>query len=259
METASQDSNGLWATNMSKELQSRWTEDPVFVELFENGVLQKNLPMGMDRKLWYREFAPLMRPYIPEISEKSLDCRHINLSNLVIRKQSLNYILDFGTIENSLLLETALQDATAQNTSFNGTKFIHAHMTPFYARGAHFKDCVFLGCYFTGIMATPARDGSLSKFAGIPTDLTNCIFIRTVGSKTDFDRCDFRGADFTEAYFEDCRFDESDLRGVKFESTRFVKCNFANAWLSDTAENRALVARGENKNIEQIHWKPVNS
>ena len=243
---------------MNKELQSRWTEDPVFVELLQNGVLQKNLPMGMDRKLWFRDFAPLIRPYIPEITTKSLDCRNIDLSNMIIGKQSLNYILDFGIIENSIIIETALQDATAQNTNFKGTKFIHAHMTPFYAKGASFKDCVFMGCYFTGIMATPAREESQSKFNGIPTDLTNCIFVRTVGSKTDFDRCDFRNSDFTEAYFEDCRFDETDLRNVNFRSTRFANCNFANAWLSDTPENRAIVACGENKNIEQIHWKSVS-
>lgn len=244
---------------MTQELRSRWKNDPVYIDLLRNGVLQAGLPMGMDRKTWYKTFAPLIATYIPQLSIKSLDCRYIDISSCVIGGQSLGYILDFGIIRNSLFLETEFQDGTAKEADFRGSRFVHSHMTPFYAKDAKFEDCVFIKCFFTGITAGIARNNLDEMFFGVPTDLVNCCFVRAIGDRTDFDRCDFRGANFTEAYFEECRFDESDLRGVKFESTRFVKCNFSNAWLSDTAENRDLVARGENKNIEQIHWKPVNS
>lgn len=243
---------------MPNDLVNRWTKDPVFFEIYNEVILKLGQPRGKSLREWYKSGdAPMINPYISDAVPKNLDCRYISLDNLFFEKHELGHILDNGSLTECLFIEIAFQNATAKNTNFRGSRFVRSHMTPFFAKEANFQNCSFIKCHFTGIYAGITRDSQYDKFHGTPTDLTNCNFSRSVGSSTDFDRCNFRGSDFTEVYFEDCRFDESDLRDVKLDGTRFVKCDFTNSWLCDTPENRQLVAQGDNKNIEQIQWKPV--
>lgn len=239
-------------------LRLRWSDDFLFREILHQVLLTEGNPSSMSIPEWFAsKKAPLIDMYLSGM--ENLDCRCVNLNDRIFGSRWLNYIFDMAALKSNTYIETMFQGGTAKQADFSGSRFVRAQMSPYYATGASFERCTFIKSFLFGATAGLTSDNENEMFFGVPTDLTNCRFDRAIGIDTDFARCDLRGADLTEAYFEDCRFDESDLRGVKFESTRFVKCNFANAWLSDTAENRALVARGENKNIEQIHWKPVNS
>jgi len=249
--------NGFKEIEMKTELIDRWKNSSIFIDLYENGLFHRGPPMGVDRKYWYKNLAPRVQPYLNALPE-SVDCRFVDISGETFGNQSLSYILDNGDVSNSLFIETGFQDGTAKDAKFSGSRFVRAQMSPYFATGANFEDCTFIKSFLYGAYASYRRepDGE-EMYNGIPTDLTDCSFKRVVADDTDFGVCDFKGADFTEAYFEKCVFQMADLRHVKFTRTRFVKCSFEHAWLSDTPENRSLLERGDNLKIDTVVWKQV--
>ena len=255
MEMELKGSNGFKEIEMKNELIDRWRSSIIFIDLYENGLHHRAPPMGVDRAYWYKNLAPRTQPYLNTLPQ-SIDCRFVSISSEMFGNQSLAYILDNGDISNSLFIETGFQDGTAKDADFSGSRFVRAQMSPFFAKGANFEGCTFIKSFLYGAYASYRRDPEGEEmYNGIPTDLTECNFTRVVADDTDFGVCDFKGADFTEAYFEKCVFQNADLRGVNFTGTRFVKCSFEHAWLFDTPENRALFESGDNLKTDTVVWK----
>jgi uncharacterized protein YjbI with pentapeptide repeats len=90
---------------------------------------------------------------------------------------------------------------------------------------------------------------------GALNDFTNCMFVEVVADKSYFERCDFKGSNFSNSYFESCHFYESDMRDVKLTCCEFRKCDFRDCWITDSPENREVISKGQNINIETIQWK----
>lgn len=242
---------------MSNVLQTRWTENSEFIEIIEEVILKPGRPQGEIIKDWYqKKLAPVADYYLPGFNRKNLDCRNLHLCNRTFGDRELGHIFNDAVLRNNLFIETGFQDGTAKDADFSGSRFVRAQMSPFFAKGANFEGCTFIKSFLYGAYASYRNDPDGEEmYNGIPTDLTECNFTRVVADDTDFGVCDFKGADFTEAYFEKCVFQNADLRSVNFTGTRFVKCSFEHAWLFDTPENRALLERGDNLKTDTVVWK----
>jgi uncharacterized protein YjbI with pentapeptide repeats len=183
------------------------------------------------------------------------DFRELILDSKSVGKISLaGSCLDDLLGRNALYKETGFQSSTAQRADFSGSEFDYAQMSPFYARGASFKDCKMTWCYLMGIGPRFHPNNPSEPIPGNFSDLRDCDFSNVVATRCGFDRCDFKGARFTNAKFVDCQFDAADLTEVDFGGVSFEGCDFSWTELPDKTEIRALVNQGNNKALDTIKW-----
>lgn len=226
-----------------KNLQTRWAEDPKFQFILKSFMDIALEPVGMSWREWYAAAPKTAHPILGEL----LDCRFLNLTQQLIGEATMNVVLDNSHMRACTFEKTRFQNASAANCDFTASRFIAAQMSPIYAPGAIFKNCVFDSCFLMGIGPRSYGEGAFS-------DLRGCDFTGTHASKTGFDRCDVRGANLTQARFIGCQFFEADLRDADLTGTAFEGCEFGGVQMNDTAAIRALVQVGNNLEVDQIQW-----
>ena len=237
---------------MTTETQLRWKTEPLFIELLKLILNPEALPQGFTRREWFSKLAPKTICYATE--HMDVDCRHLNFDGMSFGKSWLNYVLDYSSAVNATFERTGLQGASLKHCNFSGSRFIVAQMSPIYAYQANFNGCVFDRCFLMGTSPRNHADPWGVPVKAPFSDLRDCNFTGVKGHKTAFERCDFRGADLSHAHFTDCTFTSSDLIRVVLHGATFERCSFDRAWLDDTPEFRALVARGDNQNLDTIVW-----
>lgn len=234
------------------DLHIRWTTQSLFMEIFER-LLTPPIEQRDDTFAWWSK-VPRTTHYAYESEE--IDLRGIDLNGRDLTSISLSWsCLDDLQGRDALYKETGFQSSTARQADFSGSEFDHAQMSPFYARGASFKDCEMYVCVMAGIGPRFDPGNPNEPIKGNYSDLRDCDFGNVVATRCHFDRCDFRGARFTNAKFVDCRFDAADLTEVDFEGVSFEGCDFSWTELPDRQEVRALISRGSNRATETIHWR----
>lgn len=224
-------------------LESRWIKDPQYQFILKSFMEPTLEPAGMTWREWYTTAPTAPHPTLGEL----LDCRGLHLENSQIGEAALDAVLDGSTLRACTFNHSVFVHASAANCDFTASRFIVAQMSPIYAPGAVFKDCVFESCFLMGI-------GPRNYSKGAFSDLRGGNFTGVQASKTAFNRCDLRGAKLNQAHFVDCEFLEADLRGVDLSGTRFENCEFGGAQMDDTLTVRALVQTGNNLELDTIQW-----
>jgi hypothetical protein len=240
---------------MTKELELRWHTEQLFIELRRllfNPDAAPPLLDGMTEREWYKTVAPRTIYYATEKS--GIDCRGLNLNELIFGESFMNYVFDFSSAVKTTFNKTYLQNSSFQHSNLSGSRFIVAQMSPIYAYQANFSDCVFETCFLMGTGRRNYVDHTGVPVPGTYSDFRECNFTNVRAKKSAFERCEMQGANFSQAQFVDCSFKISDLTGVLLEGATFERCDFDRAWLDDTPQVRALVERGGNQNLDTIVW-----
>lgn len=233
-------------------LCSRWDTEAIFVEM---------LARTLNPPLESREVTWAWWAKAPKVTHFAYETEIGDFRGLNFNGKNLSYLeltgccLDEYSGRNALYKETQFQGSTAQRADFSGSEFDYAQMSPFYARGASFKDCKMARSFLMGIGPRFDPRNPSVAIPGNFSDFRDCDFSNLVADNCGFDRCDFRCARFTNAKFVDCRFDAADLTEVDFDGVSFEECDFSCTELPDRPEIRALISRGNNKATETIHWR----
>ncbi len=269
------------------ELMRRWETDPAFKTVMLSIFMDVDefTKLGYGKPFdWYKSVAPKAShyhfvPYVGHDRQESLDCRGMDLHGRNLTNVDLQYILDYSDLSGCFLKGTGFQHASARYVDFSGSKFEHVQMSPIFAQGASFRDCVFEGGWLFGHGTFNNNQGDFSDLR--ECDFTNCKINGANISHADLSQSNltnarikdcnfalsvFKGANFKDAQFESCNFSGGDpavypdclvdMRGVNFSGTVFRRCDFSYCQIDDTEQARFVVGRGGNKGIDLIQWMP---
>ena len=144
------------------DLNARWNNEPQFRLIYQMLLDASVQPNGKTMQEWYTT-AP-KTPHPTEV--ESVDARFFEIDNCIVGKAWWIYVLDGSSAKACMFEGTRFQGASAANCDFTASRFIVAQMSPIYAPGAVFKDCVFESCFLMGIGPRNYSKGAFSDLRG---------------------------------------------------------------------------------------------
>lgn len=120
-----------------------------------------------------------------------------------------------------LELKTRLSDVAFEDYDFSGTDFNSAILV-----NVEFRRCLFAQSVVNGTKVFPSSRFESCHFLHVDLRNTTMGSDRGTYLECSFERCDFRGKEFTFTEFLQCKFLESKLKRVSFNGSRFNECQF---------------------------------